>query len=148
MIPLAGCDGALPVLVHRLALLDERRHPLGAIFQREGADLFCEVPIRFSHAALGGEVAVPTLGGEALIRIPAETQTGKLFRLRGKGVKPVRGGEHGDLLCRVVVETPVNLTERQKELLREFEESASGNATRHNPKAQGWMDKVRDFFGG
>jgi len=100
---------------------------------------------------LGGaaiEIEIPTLEGMARLKIPAETQSGKVFRLRGKGIKNVRSHVHGDLMCHVVVETPVNLTERQKELLREFEEISSGNATRHNPKAQGWMDKVRDFFGG
>ena len=104
-------------------------------------------PISITTAALGGEIEIPTLEGMARLKIPAETQSGKVFRLRGKGIKNVRSHVHGDLMCHVVVETPVSLTERQKELLREFEESASGNADRHNPKAKGWMDKVRDFFG-
>jgi molecular chaperone DnaJ len=84
----------------------------------------------------------------AKLKIPAETQTGKVFRLRGKGIKGVRSSSHGDLLCHVVLETPVSLTERQKELLREFEEISQGNASRHSPRAQSWLDKVRDFFGG
>jgi molecular chaperone DnaJ len=105
------------------------------------------MPISITTAALGGEIEIPTLEGMARLKIPAETQSGKVFRLRGKGIKNVRSHVHGDLLCHVVIETPVNLTERQKELLREFEEISSGNADRHNPKAKGWMDKVRDFFG-
>ena len=122
-----------------------RKH---AVFEREHDDLHCEMPISISTAALGGEIEIPTLEGMARLKIPPETQSGKVFRLRGKGIKNVRSQVHGDLLCHVLVETPVKLTERQKELLREFEEISSGNATRHNPKAQGWMDKVRDFFGG
>jgi len=117
-------------------------HP---IFQRDGADLYCEVPIRFSQAALGGELTVPTLGGEALIKIPVETQSGKLFRLRGKGVKPVRGGEAGDLLCRVVVETPVKLTRKQKELLEQFEASFE-DGREHTPRQTGWFDGVKQFW--
>ena len=134
-----GPPGDLYVEIHI------RKH---AVFERDHDDLHCEMPISITTAALGGEIEIPTLEGMARLKIPAETQSGKVFRLRGKGIKNVRSHVHGDLMCHVVVETPVNLTERQKELLREFEESASGNATRHNPKAQGWMDKVRDFFGG
>jgi len=117
-----------------------------AIFQREGSDLYCEVPIRFSQAALGGEVVVPTLEGEVIIEVPAETQTGKQFRLRGKGVRPVRGGAHGDLHCRVVVETPVRLTKRQKELLREFEETFADDEDDHTPRASSWLDGVKQFW--
>jgi molecular chaperone DnaJ len=84
----------------------------------------------------------------AKLKIPTETQTGKVFRLRGKGIKGVRSMNHGDLMCHVVVETPVNLTERQRELLREFDDISRSNSARHNPKAQSWMDKVKDFFGG
>ncbi len=119
-----------------------------AVFQRDRDDLHCEMPISFVTAALGGEIEIPTLDGVAKLKIPAETQTGKVFRLRGKGIKGVRSSAPGDLLCHVVVETPINLTERQKELLREFEEISQGNAAKHNPKAQGWMDRVREFFGG
>ena len=97
-----------------------RKH---AIFDRDGKDLHCDAPITFSDAALGGELEVPTLEGRVKLKIPEGTQTGKLFRLRGKGVKPVRGGSVGDLLCRVVVETPVQLTKKQKELLQQFQES-------------------------
>jgi len=118
-------------------------HP---VFQRDADDLHCEMPVSISTAALGGEVEIPTLDGQARIRIPAETQTGKVFRLRGKGVKGVRSHSPGDLLCHVVVETPVNLTERQKELLREFETISDGDAGHHNPRAKSWMDKVKEFF--
>jgi molecular chaperone DnaJ len=118
-----------------------------SVFQRDHNDLHCEMPISFTTAALGGEIEIPTLDGAAKIKIPAETQSGKVFRLRGKGIKGVRSHIHGDLLCHVVVETPVNLTERQKELLRELEEISQGDSANHNPKAQSWMDKVKDFFG-
>ena len=116
------------------------------VFQRDHNDLHCEMPVSFTTAALGGEIEIPTLDGAANIRIPAETQSGRVFRLRGKGIKGVRSHTHGDLLCHVVVETPVNLTERQKELLRELEEISSEHAGKHNPRAKSWMDKVKDFF--
>ena len=116
------------------------------IFQREGNDLFCEVPIRFSQAALGAELEVPTLGGEATIKIPAETQTGKLFKLRGKGVKNVRNGHVGDLVCRVVVETPVKLTKAQRDLLVQFEESFGEDGAAHTPRASSWLDGVKQFW--
>jgi molecular chaperone DnaJ len=117
------------------------------VFQRDHDDLHCEMPVSFTTAALGGEIEIPTLDGVAKLKVPAETQTGKVFRLRGKGIKGVRSIGHGDLLCHVVVETPVSLTDRQKELLKEFDEISRGNSARHNPKAQGWLDRVRDFFG-
>ncbi len=116
------------------------------VFERDHNDLHCEMPISFTTAALGGEIEIPTLDGAAKIKIPAETQSGKVFRLRGKGIKGVRSHTHGDLLCHVVVETPVSLTERQKELLRELEEINSDSTGVHNPRAKSWMDKVRDFF--
>ena len=116
------------------------------IFQRERDDLFCEVPIRFSQAALGAELAVPTLGGDATIRIPAETQTGKSFRLRGKGVRNVRNGHVGDLICRVVVETPVKLSKRQRDLLEEFESGFGDDAASHTPRANSWLDGVKQFW--
>ncbi|MFQ6372214.1 molecular chaperone DnaJ [Shewanella sp. YIC-542] len=119
-----------------------REHP---IFVRDGNNLYCEVPISFAKAALGGEVDVPTLEGRVSLKIPAETQTGRMFRLRGKGVKSVRSHAVGDLLCKVVMETPVNLSERQKELLREFEGTLSGSG-KHSPKADGWFDGVKKFF--
>ena len=117
------------------------------IFQRDGDDLYCEVPIRFSQAALGAEIVVPTLEGEALIKVPQETQTGKLFRLRGKGVKSVRSHGHGDLMCRVVVETPVNLTARQRELLKDFEATFEGEeGARHSPRSSSFLDGVKSFW--
>jgi molecular chaperone DnaJ len=116
------------------------------VFQREGDDLHCEMPISFSTAALGGEIEIPTLDGKASIKIPAETQSGKVFRLRGKGIKGMRTNSHGDLNCHVVVETPSNLTERQKELLREFETISQQDTGRHNPRAKSWMSKVKEFF--
>lgn len=116
------------------------------VFQRDNDDLHCEMPISFATAALGGEIEIPTLDGVAKIRVPSETQSGKVFRLRGKGIKGVRSHAAGDLMCHVVVETPVNLTERQKELLRELETSSVGE--KHNPRAKSWMDKAKAFFGG
>ncbi len=120
-----------------------------AVFQRDGNDLYCEVPVRFSQAALGADIIVPTLGGEALIKVPLETQTGKLFRLRGKGVKSVRAHAPGDLLCRVVVETPVNLTARQRELLKDFEATFDGeHGARHSPRSSGlWTASRRSGTG-
>lgn len=117
-----------------------------AIFQRDGADLYCEVPISFTDAALGGELEVPTLGGRVNLKIPAETQTGRLFRMRGKGIVPVRGGGPGDLLCKVVVETPVNLTAAQKELLTAFQDSLEGG--KHSPRGTSWFDTAKKFFEG
>ncbi|WP_066014536.1 molecular chaperone DnaJ [Endozoicomonas atrinae] len=119
-------------------------HP---IFQRDGKHLYCEVPITFVDAALGGELEVPTLEGRVKLKIPEETQTGKLFRLRGKGVVPVRGGSAGDLMCRVVVETPVKLTERQKELLKELDDTFKKEGAGHqSPKKQSFFDGVKKFF--
>jgi molecular chaperone DnaJ len=118
-------------------------HPL---FVRDGNNLICQVPIAFTTAALGGELEVPTLNGRTKLKIPAETQTGKHFRLRGKGVKPVRGGPQGDLVCQILVETPVNLTKRQKDLMAELDETLSDGAERHNPQAQNWLNGVRRFF--
>ncbi len=120
-----------------------KEHP---IFTREDNNLFCEVPIGFVTAALGGELHVPTLNGKVNLKIPPGTQTGKMFRMRGKGVKPVRGGVVGDLICRVLVETPVNLTERQKELLRELDESVQAGGERHSPHSSSWLDGVKSFF--
>ena len=117
-----------------------------SVFQRDGDDLHCEMPISFTTAALGGEIEIPTLDGSARIKIPAETQSGKQFRLRGKGIKGMRTHTFGDLHCHVVVETPANLTERQKELLREFEAISEQDTGRHNPRAKSWMGKVKDFF--
>ncbi|AAP95181.1 molecular chaperone DnaJ [[Haemophilus] ducreyi] len=115
------------------------------IFTRDGANLYCEVPISFSMAALGGEIEVPTLDGKLKLKIPTETQTGKLFRVRGKGVVSPRGGYAGDLICKVVVETPVQLNEEQKELLRQLEISLDGKAN-HRPQQAGFLDSVKNFF--
>lgn len=117
-----------------------------AVFQREGDDLHCEMPISFSKAALGGEIEVPTLSGKVSFTVPEGTQTGKTFRLKGKGIKGVRSGYHGDLFCHVIVETPVKLTEKQKDLLREFERMTVEGGSKHSPQSKGWMDKVKDFF--
>jgi len=117
-----------------------------SVFQRDHDDLHCEMPISFATAALGGEIEIPTLDGSAKIRIPPETQSGKVFRLRGKGIHGVRSHEHGDLLCHVVLETPVRLTDRQKELLREFEAINQKDSERHSPRAKSWMDRVKEFF--
>jgi len=117
------------------------------VFQREQNDLHCEMPISFTVAALGGEIEIPTLDGMAKMKIPAETQSGKAFRLRGKGIKGVRTHSYGDLICHVVIETPVSLTERQKELLRELEAINVTDGSRHNPRANSWMDRVKTFFG-
>ncbi len=117
-----------------------------AIFERDGSDLLCQVPISVATAALGGELEVPTLDGRVKLKIPGETQTGKMFRLRGKGVKPVRGGPVGDLMCKVVVETPVKLTSRQKELLRELDTSMTEGGEKHNPQSGSWVSGVKKFF--
>lgn len=117
-----------------------------AIFTRDNADLYCEVPINFPTACLGGEIEVPTLDGKVKLKIPAETQTGKLFRLRGKGVKPVRGGLQGDLLCRVQIETPVNLTKEQAALVEQLRDSLSGGGKQHSPQEHSWTDKAKSFF--
>ncbi len=120
-----------------------REHP---IFVRDGEHLRCQMPISFVTAALGGELEVPTLSGRVSLRVPEGTQSGKVFRVRGKGVKPVRGGPQGDLLVRVVVETPVNLTREQKELLRKLDETLDKGGDRHNPERTSWLDKAKRFF--
>ena len=119
-----------------------RKH---SIFHRDGNNLQCEVPIGFVIAVLGGELEVPTLNGRLSLKIPAETQTGSQFRLRGKGVKSVRGGAVGDLICRVIVETPVSLTTKQKALLKEFSGTLSKNS-KHSPRAVTWLNGVKKFF--
>ncbi|MEA3149216.1 MAG: molecular chaperone DnaJ [Gammaproteobacteria bacterium] len=119
-----------------------------AIFEREGSHLSCEVPISFTTAALGGSVEVPTLDGEVVLKIPTETQSGRVFRVREKGVKPVRGGAAGDLFCRVVIETPVSLSGEQKELLKKFEASLQEGAGAHKPREQSFLEGVKKFFTG
>jgi len=117
-----------------------------AIFEREGQNLRCEVPISFATAALGGSVEVPTLEGQVSLKVPAETQSGKVFRLRGKGVRSVRASGIGDLFCRVQVETPVKLSDEQKEHIRALDESLTSGGDKHNPRARSWFDGVRNFF--
>ncbi len=132
-----GPAGDLYVQVH------VKPHP---VFERDGNNLLCEVPVGFATVALGGELEVPTLDGKVMLKIPPETQSGRMFRLRGKGVKPLRGGTVGDLHCRVVVETPVKLTREQKDLLERFQDSLQSGGTRHNPRADSWLDGVKKFF--
>ena len=117
-----------------------------AVFQREGDDLHCEMPISFVKATLGGEIEVPTLSGKVSFTIPEGTQSGKTFRLKAKGIKGVRSGYAGDLFCHVAVETPVKLTDKQKDLLKEFERLTVEGGAKHSPQSKGWMDKVKDFF--
>ncbi|MGR9100870.1 MAG: molecular chaperone DnaJ [Gammaproteobacteria bacterium] len=132
-----GPSGDLYVQIH------VREHE---IFTRDGADLFCEVPISFPTACLGGELEVPTLNGKVKLKIPPETQTGKLFRLRGKGVKPVRGTAAGDLICRVQIETPVRLSKEQKEIVQSLADALSGGGKHHSPQEHSWTDGVKSFF--
>jgi molecular chaperone DnaJ len=116
-----------------------------AIFQRDGLHLYCRVPISMPNAALGGEVEVPTIdGGRARVKVPAGAQSGKQMRLRGKGMPALRGGGHGDMVIELAVETPVNLTARQKELLREFEKLSEEN----NPEGKTFFSKVKGFWDG
>ncbi len=132
-----GPPGDLYVVVHL------KKHDL---FERDGGNLHCEMPISFTTAALGGEIEVPTLDGHAKMKIPAETQTGAVFRLKGKGIKPLRQNSPGDLHCHVSIETPVKLTDRQKELLQELEEINQLDRGKHSPKSKGWLDKMKGLF--
>lgn len=132
-----GPSGDLYVEIHL------KKH---GIFERDEDDLHCELTIPFTTAALGGEIEVPTLTGRGEITIPEGTQAGKVFRLRGKGIKGVRSSYPGDLYCHIQVETPVRLSEEQKNILRQFEESLSGGGDKHSPQSQSWTDKVKRFF--
>ena len=116
------------------------------IFERDGDDLHCVVPISFAQAALGGEIEVPTLNGKAAIDIPDGTQAGKQFRLRGKGIKGVRASYPGDLYCHIVVETPVKLTEHQRKLFKELDESLKKGGAKHSPSTDSWTDRLKSFF--
>ena len=137
-----GIDGGPPGDLYVQVAVREH-----SIFTRDGRNLYCEVPISIVDASLGGELEVPTLDGRVKLKIPPETQTGKLFRLRNKGVSPVRGGPSGDLLCRVTVETPVKLTKRQKDILEEFQETLNGgDGNQHGPKKSSWFEGVKSFF--
>ena len=115
------------------------------VFERDGRHLYCEVPIGFVDATLGGEIQIPTLDGKVKIKIPEGTQTGKLFRLKGKGVDAIRGSSKGDLLCRAVIETPRNLTKEQKELLKNLQ-SSFNKSDQQTPLSSEWFDKVKSFF--
>jgi molecular chaperone DnaJ len=117
-----------------------------SVFQREGDDLHCEMPISFVKATLGGEIEVPTLSGKVSFTVPEGTQSGKTFRLKSKGIKGVRSGFAGDLFCHVAVETPVKLTDKQKDLLKEFERLTQEGGAKHSPQSKSWKDKVKDFF--
>ncbi len=120
-----------------------RPHP---IFKREGSNLFCEVPISFTKAALGGTVEVPTIDGAVNLTIPTETQSGEVFRLRGKGVQSYRDRVLGDLFCNIQIETPVNLNADQKNILKSFEESISKSKKEHRPNKNKWTESVKNFF--
>lgn len=120
-----------------------KSHP---IFERDGRDLSCDVPIGFAAAVLGSTVEVPTLDGQVAFKIPPETQSGRIFRLRGKGVKSVRVNGVGDLFCRVQIETPVKITEEQRNLLTQFDASIQAGGSRHSPRARTWLDGVKKFF--
>jgi molecular chaperone DnaJ len=133
--PTGGAPGDLYVVIQ------VESHP---IFVRDNLDIVCDVPISFVQAALGAEIDVPTLDGKVKMKIPAGTQSGKLFRMKGKGVKDVQGYEQGDQHVRVVVETPTHLTPRQKELLKEF---ALSGGEEVNPLSKGFFDKVKELFG-
>ncbi len=139
----AGLNGApagdLYVEVH------VKPHP---IFERHGQDLHCQMPINFSMAAVGGELEIPTLQGTVRLKIPAETQTGKVFRLRGKGVQAMRGQTLGDLLCHIVIETPINLSREQKDLLDQFQASLMADKKNHSPQERSWFERVKAFFEG
>ena len=124
-------------------LINIRKHSL---FNRDGCDLLLKVPVPITDAALGGAVEVPTLDRRVDLKIPPGTQNGKSFRMRGKGIRDVKGRGKGDLICQVFVETPVNLTAKQKELLREFDGTMQGRSNRHTPETEGWLGKVRSFF--
>ena len=137
----AGRNGGPPGDLH--VEIAVREH---AIFQRDGEHLSCEVPVSFATAVLGGAVNVPTLEGDVSLKIPAETQSGRVFRLRDKGVKPVRGGPRGDLFCKLAVETPVKLNAEQRELLRKFDASLRGDGTNHTPREESFFDGVKRFF--
>ena len=127
--------------------VDIRVRP-NSLFRREAQDLHCEVPISFVTACLGGEVEIPTIDGKVKLKVPPETQSGKILRLRGKGFKSLRGAAVGDLLCHVNVETPVNLTDAQQKLLKEFDQLVAAGGDKHSPKSSGFFDAVKRFFSG
>lgn len=132
-----GPPGDLYVEIHI------RPHP---VFERDGNDLHCQMPISIATACLGGEIQVPTLAGKASFEVPEGTQTGRTFRLRGKGIKGLRSSLPGDLYVHVQVETPVKLNDEQRELLRQFDKSLKADGHKHSPQEKGWFDRVKDFF--
>lgn len=137
----AGTHGGPPGDLYVQITLKEHE-----LFKRDGEDLYCEVPVSLTSAALGGEIEIPTLQGNVKLKIPSETQSGKLFRLRGKGVPKVRSSSVGDLLCRVSVETPVNLTQEQKELLTKLEKTMQNDKQKHSPSSVSWLQKAKRFI--
>ena len=117
------------------------------IFKREGLDLYCKVPVTFTSAALGDEYEIPTLNGKVTLKVPRETQTGKILRLPGQGIKGMRRGSQGHLFCEIVVETPINLDHEQQELLKKFDELLAKDRKRHSPISKGWFEGIKEFFG-
>ncbi len=134
----AGIAGGSPGDLY--IVLTVKEHEL---FERQGEDLFCEIPIKFTVASLGGPIEVPTLTGRASLKIPAATQSGTTFRLRGKGIPNLRGGQHGDQLVRVHVEVPQSLSSEQRKILEEFAR-VSGDAS--EPTSKSFFEKAKKFF--
>jgi molecular chaperone DnaJ len=120
-----------------------RQHP---IFSRDGDNLYCEMPASIAMATLGGEIEIPTLSGRAQLKVPPESQSERVFRLKSKGVRNVRSGAVGDLFCKIKIETPVNLTRKQRELLREFDDMVKAGGERHSPRESSWSDRLKSFF--
>lgn len=139
----AGLNGAPPGDLY--VEIHVKPHP---IFDRQGQDLHCQMPIHFTMAAVGGELEIPTLQGKVKLKIPPETQSGKIFRLRGKGVQAMRGHNVGDLLCHILVETPINLSREQKELLEQFQAALEADKKNHSPQERSWFERVKAFFEG
>lgn len=127
-------------------LFVEVRVKAHAVFSRDGNDLRMDIPVSFTMAALGGDIEVPTMSGKVKLSIPAETQTGKIFRIRGRGIKALRSKQVGDLLCRAVIETPVKLTDDQKKLLKDFDKKLQDGGEKHRPKSKSWVETVKGFF--
>jgi molecular chaperone DnaJ len=120
-----------------------RQHP---IFSRDGDNLYCEMPVSIAMATLGGEIEIPTLSGRAQLKVPSESQSERVFRLKGKGVRNVRSSAIGDLFCKIKIETPVNLSRKQRELLRDFDDMLRAGGERHSPRESSWSDRLKSFF--
>lgn len=133
----AGSSGDLYVQIRI------RQHP---IFSRDGDNLYCEMPVSVAMAALGGEIEIPTLNGRAQLKIPPESQSERVFRLRSKGVRNVRSSEVGDLYCKIKLEIPVKLNRKQKDILREFDRMLKEGGERHTPRESSWSDRMKSFF--